>query len=163
MKFLLSLLLFSFTSVSVCFSQEKSVTVVRSSKGMFIETESYSNETSLRLGPTAANQLIQGMKKAKVWSTTNQQYKKEFQKEIVRFWVMDKGTFQFHGYIQQLANTAKLIFIGSSDGTSSCLIRIDGSFMVSDFLELKSYSEMNSFLKILEGKSANKEIDSIFK
>ncbi|SHJ60807.1 hypothetical protein SAMN02745146_3514 [Hymenobacter daecheongensis DSM 21074] len=130
---------------------------------MFIETEYYGNDISFRLGPTAATQLIKGMKKAKEWSAINQQYKKEFRKEIVRFWVMDKSTFQFHGYMQQFANTAKLIFTGRTDGTSSCLIKIEGSVMVSNFLEFNSYDEMNNFLKILEGKSAQKEVDSIFK
>jgi hypothetical protein len=110
------------------------------------------------VGPQTLLTFQSGVKKAIEWATKNEEYKKEFTKEIVRFRTMDKDTYSFYQrYIAEFSDEGKLIFSGYSYGT------FEVEFSTSEFnIKLSSVESLQSLLSILQGKSANKEIDDIF-
>jgi hypothetical protein len=155
------MLFFSLVSIG----QGTSITVAHSTKGIYIEPGASASgyNPSIRLSNNASQQLIQGIKKAKEWCILNQRYHKDFQKEIVRFYYMDKSMFQNVGYVQGFAGTGKLIFAGYSNGTSTCFFKLENHGSTGDYLSFSSLQELDKFLKVLQGQSARKDIDAIFK
>jgi hypothetical protein len=110
------------------------------------------------VGPQTLLTLQSGVKKAIEWATKNQEYLKEFSKEVVRFRTMDKESYSFYKkYISEFSSEGKLMFNGFADGT------FDLEFAVSEFnITLSSVESLQSLLSILQGKSSNEEIDDIF-
>lgn len=148
------------------YSQER-ITVAANSSQTFIETykRSYSNEFILdkayRLGPTSAKILREGIGTAIKWIDLNVIHQKDFEKEICRFKAMDKEEYKFHGYVDQLAVEIILNFKGYSDGTFEIEIKQYDSYSV--FIGFSDKDMVINFRDLLDGKSANKEIDDIFK
>ena len=138
----------------------QSLTVVRSSDGgCFLE---HSSNGYFRLGPQATTVLIEGMKKALEWYDLNQSHKMSFTKEIRRFKAMDQEAFEFAGYVEGLATSAKLEFTGSVLGGGTCILYIDGSNL-DGYWMMTTRKEMADFLAVLQGKSVNPGVDNIFK
>lgn len=146
-------------------SLAQSITIVHTNNGIYLEKgndyRNFSPQVEYRLGSSAKSILIQSIKKAIEWYDLNQLHKKSFTKEINRFKVMDKETYQFHGYVEQFTKNAKVTFAGYSNGDCVCNIEIDNNSI--PFLTLSSKKAMQDFLNILQGKSANPDIDNIFK
>ena len=134
--------------------------------------KSYSNELTLdhayRLGPTSTKTLKEGLRTAIKWIDLNVTHQKDFEKEVCRFRAMEKETYKFHGYVDQFAVEMTLYFKGNSDGTFVLEIKQNDSPLTfntfSDkFITFSDKKMIISFLDLLDGKSANKEIDDIFK
>jgi hypothetical protein len=147
------------------YAQER-ITVATTAAETFIETykKLYSDEIILnaayRLGPTSAKTLKEGIKTAIKWIDLNSTHQKDFEKEICRFKAMEKETYKFHGYVDQFAVEMTLNFKGNADGTFAVEIKQYDSY--STFIEFSDKDMIISFRDLLDGKSANKEIDDIF-
>ncbi len=144
------------------------IVVVTKGSSIFIETykESYGGKWTIddvyRLGPSAKRTLLNGLDKTIEWAELNVGHKKEFQKEVCcRFKVMNKDTYEFHGYVEEFTTEFNMIFRGHSDGTFELVIGSVGSRL--SFLELYSKKEIKDLKDMLNGKSVNEEIDDIFK
>ncbi|WP_250631404.1 hypothetical protein [Rhodoflexus caldus] len=161
-KFLIIVLLFAVQSVATA---QQSITVVKlSNGGRYLETKKgWSITEAYYVGPSGTNVLIQSIKKAIEWHDLNRSHRMSFTKEVNRFKVQDKFSYEFHGYISQFANTAKVIFKGYADGSSDCMIVIDQHGHEENFITMSGRSNMEDFLNILQGKSARPEIDNIFR
>jgi len=148
------------------YAQER-ITVLTNASETFIETykKLYSNEFTLdhayRLGPTSTKTLKEGIRIAIKWIDLNATHQKDFEKEVCRFKAMDKEPYKFHGYVDQLAVEMTLYFKGNSDGTFVLEIKQYDSY--SKFISFSDKEMIISFRDLLDGKSANKEIDDIFK
>ncbi len=150
-------------------AQDK-ITVITNTKGTFIETydylsydDSYWQKEAYRLGPSATKVLKDGIDTAFKWIDLNKTHRKTFQKEICRFKVMDKRDFDFFGYTERLTKEIKLNFKGYSDNTFEIEITGGGLVGIIPFIKISDYNYLVGFKNLLDGKSANKEIDDIFK
>lgn len=165
-KFPCLLLIFFLLISNNTFVFAQSLTVVRTGNGIFLEKQgSFGSGSAYRLGPNAALILSNSIKKAIEWYDLNQIHRKNFIKEINRFRVMEKSEYEFHGYVEEFTKNAKVMFSGYPDDKVKCTIEID-SFIegyVDTFISLDSKKEIQDFLKILQGKSVNPDIDNIFK
>jgi hypothetical protein len=123
-------------------------------------TKSISPLGEIWVGPQTLITLQSGVKKAITWANKNIEVQMEFTKEIGRFRTMDKQTYSFYKkYISEFSNEGKLIFNGYSDGTFQLDFEVDGSpFRI----KISSVEALESFLSLLQGKSANKDVDDIF-
>lgn len=110
---------------------------------------------------TQTNASLQaGLTKAISWAKLNEEYKKEFEKEIIRIRVTDKDTYEFYKrYISEFSKEAKLVFQGHEDGSFTLTLTITDD--VVD-ITLATTGGVNDFIKLLQGKSVNKGIDEIF-
>ena len=148
------------------------ITVVINSKGTFIEK--YDKKTitgnigsifnlrdNYRLGPSASTSLKNGIKTAINWIDLNKTHQKTFEKEICRFKVMKKYKFDSWGYDSSHAEDMTLMFFGKSNGSFELLLKIYSSY--GNFLEFNDRELVTKFKEILDGRSANVEIDEIFK
>lgn len=155
-----------FAMQSVAMAQQ-SITVVKlSNGGRYLETKtSWGSSESYYVGPTGTSLLIQSIKKAIEWHDLNQSHRMSFTKEVNRFKVQEKSSYEFHGYVSQFAGTAKVIFKGYTDSSSECEIVVNrmGGNYDETFITLSGRESMQQFLNILQGKSARPEIDNIFK
>lgn len=148
------------------YAQER-ITVLINTTETYIETyeKRYSDKFVLdkayRLGPTSAKTLKEGIRTAIKWIDLNITHQKDFEKEICRFKAMEKGLYKFHGYVDQFAEEMTLNFKGYSDGTFVLEIKQYNSY--STFITFSDKDMVISFRDLLDGKSANKEIDDIFK
>jgi hypothetical protein len=163
----------------ICFNSnaQERIAVATNASETFIETyiksysnidayiKSYSNEFTLaeayRLGPTSTKTLKNGIRTAIKWIDLNIEYQKDFEKEICRFKAMEKELYKFHGYVDEFTVEMTLNFKGYSDGTFKLEIKQYDSY--SAFIEFRDKDMVISFRDLLDGKSANKEIDDIFK
>jgi hypothetical protein len=148
------------------YAQER-ITVATNAAETFIETyeKSYTNQFTLdkayRLGPTATKTLKEGIRTAIKWIDLNATHQKDFEKEICRFKAMEKELYKFHGYVAQFAVEMTLNFKGNSNGTF--ILEIKQYDSNSRFISFSDMDMIISFRDLLDGKSANKEIDDIFK
>ena len=148
------------------YAQER-ITVVTTAAEIFMETyeKSFFNEFTLdeayRLGPTSTKTLKEGIRTALKWIDLNSTHQKDFEKEICRFKAMEKELYKFHGYVDQFAVEMTLNFRGNSDGTFVLEIKQYDTY--STFISFSDKDMIISFRDLLDGKSANKEIDDIFK
>jgi hypothetical protein len=131
--------------------------------GVYLE---HSREGTYRLGPQAKALLIKGLKTALEWEALNRQHRKTFEKEIVRFQVVEKSLYTSFGYHEVHANTMVLEFMGEGENGSSCLLTfadrgLGGQIIIYWLME--SRDGMQAFLDALEGRSTQPEIDAIFK
>lgn len=111
------------------------------------------------VGLQHVNILKQGLKKILTWADLNRTHKKEFEKEVCRFRVMEKEEYRFHGYIPQITREVIVNFYGKDDGAFSCIF----SFKEDRYeLHFVNKVQVNDFLKLLNGQSVNKNIDNIF-
>lgn len=175
MKYHLTFLL-AFALTLFCFSlfgQQQSLTVVKLKNGSTIieckkvleESGTFgSNETDIGnywiTGET--NVLLQnGLKKAINWAKLNEEHKKEFEKEIIRIRITDKDVYEFYKkYISEFSKEAKLVFQGHEDGSFTLYLTITQDTVD---ITLVTADDIDNFIKMLQGKSVNKEIDEIFK
>ncbi|WP_299818106.1 hypothetical protein [uncultured Pontibacter sp.] len=133
----------------------------------YIETynKTFGDELSLdkayRLGPGALVTLKQGTKKALEWGSLNELHQKAFEKEICRFKVMDKELYKFHGYVDQFTSEIVLLFKGFEDGSFELMIKPYNS-SYDTFIEFSDKEMLQNFDNLLNGRSANKEINDIF-
>ncbi|WP_439880740.1 hypothetical protein ACSX1A_16485 [Pontibacter sp. MBLB2868] len=148
------------------YSQEK-ISVSINGADTYIETysKSFGDELRLdkayRLGPGALVTLKQGIKKALEWVKLNELHQKAFEKEICRFKVMDKEQYKFHGYVDQITSEIVLLFKGFEDGSFELMIKPYNS-SYDTFIEFSDKEMLQNFDNLLNGRSANKEIDDIF-
>jgi hypothetical protein len=96
-----------------------------------------------------------------MWIDLNKTHKKSFEKEICRFKAMDKEQYKFHGYVEQFTEEMTLLFKGKSDGSFELIIKPYNSY--STFIKFTDKDMVEKFKALLDGKSANKEIDDVFK
>lgn len=147
------------------YSQDR-INVAANSTETFIETyiknsNGYKLDQAYRLGPSSSKALKEGVKTALKWIDLNVTHQKDFEKEICRFKAMEKDDFKFHGYIEELVIEMIFNFKGKSDGTFVLEIKqYDSS---STFITFRDKDMVVSFKDLLDGKSANEEIDDIFK
>lgn len=148
-------------------AQDK-ITVAIGSNSTFIETynkNSWSDDFTLddayRLGPTNLKTLKDGVKTSLKWIELNNSHNKTFQKEVCRFKTMEKELFKFHGYVDEFATEMTMIFYGESDGSFKIEIKPYNSYSV--FITFTDLEMLRGFKDLLDGKSANNEIDDIFK
>ncbi|MDI6050589.1 hypothetical protein QLS31_12175 [Flavobacterium sp. XS2P24] len=151
----------------LCFSQDK-ITVSKGTKDTYIETyqyysynDSYSIKEAYRLGPSSAKLLKDAISTSIKWSKLNEEHEKKFEKEIVRFKVMDKESYKFHGYVDKFTEEFTLIFRGYEDGIFEVIIKKYDGF--GDFIKIDTMNQLVNFQDLLNGKSANNEIDDVFK
>lgn len=146
---------------------QQSITVVKlNNGGRYLETTtSLGSAESYYVGPTGTSVLIQSIKKAIEWHDLNLSHRMSFTKEVARFKVQSKSSYEFHGYVSQFTSTAKVIFKGYTNGSSACEIVINqmGGSYDETFITLSGRESMQQFLNVLQGKSARPEIDNIFK
>jgi hypothetical protein len=151
------------------YSQER-ITVATSPTDTYLETYKKlgfknSNELVLddayRLGPNSAKTLKEGIITAIKWIDLNVTHQKEFEKEICRFKAMEKELYKFHGYVDEFTVEMKLNFKGYSDGTFVLEIKEYDSY--STFITFRNKDMVIGFRDLLDGKSADREIDDIFK
>lgn len=122
----------------------------------------YSLKDAYRLGPSAIKILKSGINTAIKWVNLNEVHQKDFTKEICRFTATDKKTFDFYQkHIDQFADEIVMTFYGYSDGTFKIVIGENNNF--SPFITINNMYMLDGFNDLLNGKSANKEIDDIFK
>ena len=104
--------------------------------------------------------LQAGLKKAASWATLNEDHKKEFEKEIVRIRVTDKDTYEFYRkYIPEFSTEAILSFQGHEDGTFTLTLSVTKDVAQ---ITLTTKDGVNNFIKLLQGKSVNNDVDEIF-
>lgn len=151
----------------ISFSQDK-ITVAINSKDTFIETHEYNKplETFLlkdayRLGPSSTKLLKQGIATCIKWVKLNQEHKKNFEKEVVRFKVISKTSFNTFGYHESLVNEAILNFKGYEDNSFEIKI-LTQNIALSEFIKINSLSSLYDFESLLEGKTLDNEIDKLF-
>jgi hypothetical protein len=149
-----------------CFAQDK-ITVSKVANGIFIETynyyslnESYMIQDAYRLGPTSIKILKDAINTSIKWSKLNKEHQKEFEKEIVRFKVMNKERYKFHGYVDSFTQEFTIIFKGYDSGLFEIIIKEYDGF--NDFIRIDNTTQLLNFQNLLNGKSVNKEIDEIF-
>lgn len=148
------------------YAQER-ITVATNAAETFIETykKSYISvlilDEAYRLGPTSTKTLKEGIRTAIKWIDLNTTHQKDFEKEICRFKAMEKELYKFHGYVDEFAVEMTLNFKGYLDGTFVLEIKQYDSY--SAFITFSDKDMIISFRDLLDGKSANKEIDDIFK
>lgn len=108
------------------------------------------------------NILLQAaLKKAITWADLNKEHQKEFEKEIIRVRVTDKETYEFYRhYIPEFSKEAKLIFQGYEDGSFTLSLIVISDIVSIDFI---SVEQASNFIKLLQGRSVNSEIDNIFR
>ena len=124
--------------------------------------EEYSLKDAYRLGPSAIKILKDGVSTAIKWVNLNEIHQKNFTKEICRFTATDKKTFDFYKkHIDQFADEIVMTFYGYSDGTFK--ITIEENNGIGTFITITETDMLFGFNDLLNGKSANKEIDDIFK
>jgi hypothetical protein len=171
-----------FIITSICYGQDR-ITVAISNGSTFIETEwtanftyddgsgsyksdEYTKQAAYRLGPSATTKLNEGLNTALKWIDLNRIHNKEFEKEVCRFMVMEKGNYRTYGYVPGMGSESQLLFTGHSDGSFNLILETNDlhtSLNYSPFLYFKTKENVVKFKDILNGKSANKEIDDIFK
>lgn len=164
MKKKILLTLFCLSSL-ISMSQDK-INVSIGTTSTYIETYRYSlNEYYLdkayRLGPSSLKTIKEGINTAIKWKDLNNSHLLTFSKEICRFKVMDKESYKFHGYVDEFAIELVMNFNGFSDGTFKIEIKQYNYF--ESFIVIEDNDMLNGFKKLLNGKSANSEIDDIFK
>ncbi len=89
-------------------------------------------------------------------------YHQSFEKEVCRFKAMEKEQYKFHGYVEQLTEEMTLLFEGTPDGMFELIIKPYNS-TYRTFIKFTEKEMIENFKNLLEGKSANEEIDDIFK
>lgn len=148
-------------------AQDK-LTVAIVENSTFIETynknswsDDFTFDKAFRLGPTSVKVLKEGVKTSLKWIDLNNEHYKTFQKEICRFKTMEKELFKFHGYVDEFATEMTMIFHGDSDGSFKIEIKAYDSF--SAFITITDLEMVKGFKALLDGKSANNDIDKIFK
>ncbi|SHM79421.1 hypothetical protein [Flavobacterium xanthum] len=163
-KLVIIIIFFGFAKIQ---AQDR-ITVAIGSNSTFIETynkNSWSDEFTLteayRLGPTNLKTLKEGVKTSLKWIDLNDTHNKTFQKEVCRFKTTEKESFKFHGYVDQFATEMVMIFNGEVDGTFKIEIKPYNSFLV--FITFTDVEMLKGFKDLLDGKSANNEVDDIFK
>lgn len=176
MKLLFIVLTF-FTLNSSLFSQTQSLTVVKMkngsaiieckkiSQGYSIFNRDNTSTTESDVGnyciTAQTNILLQtGLKKVVNWAKLNLEHKQSFDKEVMRFRITEKRIYEFYRYfIPEFSNEAILSFTGFSQGNFNMTINI-ATDVVS--IDLISIDDVENFIKMLQGKSVNKEIDDVF-
>jgi len=125
-------------------------------------TKEYSLKKAYRLGPTSLKVLRDAVNTAIKWAELNESHQKSFTKEICRFKATDKETFNFYKkHIDQFSDEIVMIFYGNLDGTFKLEVKRYNGY--GEFIEITDLEMLNGFNDLLNGKSANKEIDDIFK
>ena len=167
MKKILFFLLFILSTLA--FAQNIKIVQLKSG-GIFIESESdsglgqimnYKSTKSYYAGPSGKKALINGFQKAIEWANLNEQHNKEFEKEITRLRVMNKDTYIFYKeFISEFSEEGLLNFYGYENGRFMVELEFRSS---STNIKFNDLDDLKSFKRILEGKSANTEIDNIFK
>lgn len=142
-------------------SAAQDLTIARSGNSVFLEK---SRGQNFRLGPSAKRTLIEGLEKAKEWQKLNQSHRKSFTKEIRRFKVITKSSYEFYGYTDLVSQNMFLTFTGYSDGSFKCLLKIEdlGGGYIGNYWTMTTIQQVQRFTNLLNGKS-NSEIDQIFK
>ena len=162
-----------FFTFSGLFAQStQSITVVKLKDGSaFIECETisqsnnyFSNLNSFDgeywIGPQTNLSLQSALKKAVSWAKLNEEHQKAFDKEIIRIRVTDKEHYEFYRkYIPEFSKEAILTFYGYADGSFLISLTIKDDLVD---ISLESIEGINDLIKMLQGKSINKEIDDIF-
>lgn len=151
-----------FLLASTLLSRSQSISVSKNQFGAFIEIDNklfagsvqgcwITNQTNLSLQNT--------LNKAIDWAGINSSKRMEFDKEITRFRVMEKSTYEFYRrYIPEFSQEAKVIFAGSNDGSFKCTIY----FANMDDLVFDRTENIRNFINILQGKSGNPSVDKVF-
>ena len=149
-------------------SAQDKISVSKSTSSTFIETyktsfmgDDFVLDEAYRLGPASLKILREGIKTSLKWIELNKDHQKTFQKEICRFKVMEKERYEFHGYVDEFADEMTLIFNGESDEIFKIEIKKYNGY--SSFIIIEDTTMLNGFKNLLDGKSANNEIDDIFK
>ncbi len=158
-----------FVMFSINIMSQDRIIVALGKNSSFIETYKYydftgeySLQNAYRLGPTALKVLKNGTKTPINWVELNEEHQKSFIKEICRFKATDKRTFEFYKrHIDQFADEIVMTFYGYSDGTFK--ITIEENNGIGTFITITETNMLSGFYDLLNGKSANKEIDDIFK
>lgn len=165
MKRILALIIILF-GYSTSQAQDK-IKVAINSSSTFIETynkssfsEDFIIEDAYRLGTTSLTTLREGVNTSLKWIELNITHNKTFQKEICRFKTMEKESFKFHGYVDEFATEMAMIFYGNSDGSFKIVIKQYNSY--SEFIIFTDLYKLIGFKNLLDGNSANNEIDDIF-
>lgn len=137
------------------FGQSEKISVGKlKNGGVFIEV----GYKSVYLTSQANQNLQNALTKAINWANTNEKYKDEFEKELLRLRTTDKETFLFYKkYISQFTEEGKLTFKGFSDGTFEVLFEGDIYF------KLESIEDMRNIIKLLQGKTINNTINDRYK
>lgn len=144
----------------VSVSISKAGTVIEVSENSSTIQKAYSIQ-AYRLGPTSANVLKTGLQTALKWADLNMTHKKNFEKEICRFKAMDYEAYKHFGYVDEFSKEMKILFKGYTNGTFELKIAEYNSLF--GFLNFYDKASIRKFIDLLNGKSANKEIDDIFK
>ncbi|RTL59560.1 MAG: hypothetical protein EKK37_07270 [Sphingobacteriales bacterium] len=131
---------------------------VKEGKDIFEKHESDVGEYWITSQTNASLQA--GLKKAKSWAKLNKEHKMAFEKEIIRIRLTDKKIYEFYKkYISGFSKEAKLIFQGHQDGSFTLTLTITDD--VVD-ITLNTEDGVDDFIKMLQGKSVNKEVDETF-
>lgn len=156
--------------ITASFGQSQSITVVRMKNGSAIieckkvtqgdgifTSGSESDNGKYWITTQTNISLQEELKKAITWAKLNEQHNKEFEKEIMRIRVTDKDSYEFYRrYIPEFSKEAKLIFQGHEDGSFTLNLTVTND--VVD-ITISSTDGINSFIKMLQGKSVNKGVD----
>lgn len=166
------LLFFCMTTTSLNLFGQQSITVVKFKDGSaFIEItkmhsdlfggSSYTSDIGKYWISSQTNLSFQAaLKKAVSWAKLNEEHRKEFEKEVIRIKVIDKDKYEFFKPdISRLTKEAKLIFQGHDDGSFTLNLSITDDVVN---ITLDDEEGINNFIKLLQGKSVNKDIDEIF-
>ncbi len=159
-----SLMLIMLGGATLATAHGQTLTVVHEGNNVYLEKgTNFGSSDAYRLGPSATQTLIEGLKRAIRWYDLNQNHRKSFTKEVCRFPVMDKSQYKFHGYVASFTNEMHMVFEGNSDGSMKCFLKIEDKSWISSFWTLRSKKDLQKLLNLMQGKSANPEIDDIFR
>lgn len=158
-----NIFIFIFVFINVNVYSQNNITVATQGSSTFIEAGQSYNYAAYRLGSEAKSVLVQSLKTALEWYDLNKSHRKSFTKEINRFKVIKKDVYEFHGYVKEFTDNAKVMFTGYSNGNSEVRIDIEGLGMMQNFILINDRESIKNFLNVLQGKSGNNEVDNIFK
>lgn len=163
----MKIILLFFILIAVDLTGQEKITVSTNPSETFIETyETFLSDqlvlkAAYRLGPASTKILKDGLTTALKWIALNEDHQKTFEKEICRFKAMEKELYKFHGYVDQFSVEMTLLFKGYPGGVFELEIKTYDGFSV--FILFEEKEQVEKFKGMLNGKSANKEIDDIFK
>jgi hypothetical protein len=147
-----------------------SVTVLKNKKSAAVmiefSGEGRGEQGAFWLNSDAGTKLQEGIKKGINWAKLNEANYKSFEKEIVRFRVTPKSTYNFYKkYIPEFTEECKVMFKGIDDGSFelSMLFKNDNVTDYESILVFYNIESLNNFIGLLQGKAVKNEINDIFK
>lgn len=156
--------------ISINSKGQDKINVAIGNFGYFIETynyidfnNSYEFDTAYRIGPNSGKILKEGISTAQKWINLNLEHNKTFSKEICRIIATKKDSYDFHGFVKEFSDEIIVTFYGFSDGNFKLKIEVFDGHMSDDFIIIENLNMLKKFQQLLNGKSANNEIDDIFK